>query len=55
MPTYEYECKDCRKKFSVIRTIAEHEKGKPACPKCNKKEGVRQLMSAFSAKTSRKS
>jgi hypothetical protein len=24
MPTYEYECKDCKKKFTVILSIYEH-------------------------------
>lgn len=55
MPTYEYRCKDCKRTFTVIQSIAEHDKGKPACPKCKKKKNVTQLMSAFSAKTSRKS
>jgi putative FmdB family regulatory protein len=55
MPTYEYRCKACRRSFSVIQTIAQHEKGKPACPKCKKKKDVKQLISTFSAQTSRKS
>lgn len=54
MPTYEYECKDCNKKFTVILTISEHDKAKVPCPKCKGKRVV-QRMSAFMTKTSRKS
>jgi putative FmdB family regulatory protein len=54
MPTYEYECRDCKKKFSVIQTISEHGKAKAFCPKCKGKRVV-QCVSAFMTKTSRKS
>jgi putative FmdB family regulatory protein len=54
MPTYEYECKDCKKKFSLILSIVEHGKAKAACPKCKGKK-VKQVISTFITKTSRKS
>jgi len=54
MPTYEYECRDCKKKFTVILTVSEYGKGKVACPKCKGKK-VQQSISAFMTKTSRKS
>ncbi len=56
MPTYEYECKDCKKKFSLILSIAEHgkAKAKAVCPKCKGKK-VKQVISTFITKTSRKS
>jgi putative FmdB family regulatory protein len=54
MPTYEYECVDCKKKFSVILSISEHEKTKVSCPKCMGKK-VQQRISLFTTKTSRKS
>jgi putative FmdB family regulatory protein len=54
MPTYEYECKDCNKKFSVVLSVSEYGKAKIACPKCKGKK-VRQRISAFMTKTSRKS
>ena len=54
MPTYEYECLDCKKKFSVILSISEHEKNKASCPKCKGKK-VKQSISTFTTKTSRKS
>jgi len=55
MPTYEYRCETCKHTFSVVQTIAEHDRGGAACPKCKKKKDVRQLVSSFLTKTSRKS
>lgn len=54
MPTYEYECEACKKKFTVIQSISEHGKGEASCPKCKGKK-VKQSISAFMTKTSRKS
>lgn len=54
MPTYEYQCNACKKKFSLILSLAEHAKGKVACPKCRKRDS-RQVLSTFQVKTSRKS
>jgi putative FmdB family regulatory protein len=54
MPTYEYECKACSKKFSIVASISEHDKAKASCPKCKSRK-VTQLISNFTAKTSRKS
>jgi putative FmdB family regulatory protein len=54
MPTYEYECQACNKKFTVIQSISEHEKTKASCPKC-KSAKVKQRISLFTTKTSRKS
>ena len=54
MPTYEYRCDGCKREFSTIQSIREHEKTKVTCPKCKSKK-VRQQISIFTAKTSRKS
>ena len=54
MPTYDYQCEKCQHKFSLIQGISEHDKTKVNCPKCKSKE-VKQLISIFTAKTSRKS
>ncbi len=54
MPTYEYLCEACKKEFSSVQTIREHEKIKVTCPKCKSKK-VKQRISLFTAKTSRKS
>ena len=54
MPQYEFYCKKCKKLFSRILTLAEHEKGKFACPYC-KGKNVEQRLATFYAVTSKKS
>jgi putative FmdB family regulatory protein len=54
MPTYEYVCEACEKKFSLIQSFSEHDKGKATFPKCKSKK-VKQQISTFMTKTSRKS
>jgi putative FmdB family regulatory protein len=54
MPSYEYVCKECKKKFTLTMTITQHEAGGVACPKCKSKK-VEQLVASFFAVTSRKS
>ena len=54
MPTYEYLCKECKKGFAKVMTMAEHDKKKVKCPKC-KGTKVAQQFSTFYAKTSKKS
>ena len=54
MPQYEYLCTACNKKFSVMLTREEHEKGKAKCPKCGSTK-VEQQWAAFYATTSKKS
>jgi putative FmdB family regulatory protein len=54
MPTYEYACSECGKKFSLTLTFAEHDQGRAACPKCKSKK-VAQRFSTVFTKTSRKS
>jgi len=38
MPTYQYRCEKCLKKFERTETISEHEAKKPTCPKCGSKK-----------------
>jgi putative FmdB family regulatory protein len=38
MPTYQYRCEKCRKKFERTETISEHEALKLKCPKCGSKK-----------------
>jgi putative FmdB family regulatory protein len=54
MPHYEYVCNACKKSFSKIFSIAQHDTEKTVCPHCGSQE-VEQRWSAFSAVTSRKS
>ena len=54
MPTYEFRCEKCRKRFSLMLSISEHEKTKFRCPKC-KSTRVKQEITSFQAVTSKKS
>lgn len=54
MPTYEYRCAACGKKFRVAMTFSEHDKGAVACPACKSRKVVQQFSTVFT-KTSRKS
>jgi len=54
MPTYDYSCEKCGKKFSVSHSIMEHAKKKVSCPKCKSRK-VRVTISSCLIKTSKKS
>ncbi|MBW1681502.1 MAG: zinc ribbon domain-containing protein [Deltaproteobacteria bacterium] len=54
MPTYEYKCEKCKKKFDLTMTIREYETKRIRCPKC-KSTRVKQQISSFQAVTSKKS
>jgi putative FmdB family regulatory protein len=54
MPTYEYECLACKKRFALLFSISEYGKTKASCPKCKSKK-VKRIVSTFITKTSRKS
>lgn len=55
VPTYEYQCQDCKAIFTVHLTLAEREKNPPpTCEKCGGKR-VEQLLSGAMVITSKKS
>jgi putative FmdB family regulatory protein len=54
MPTYEYLCKRCAKKFTLVMSVSEYEKKKVKCPKCQSTK-VEQKVQSFFAVTSKKS
>jgi putative FmdB family regulatory protein len=54
MPSYDYRCPNCKKKFTAILSIGEHDAGRVKCPKCGGKK-LEQLITGFQVKTSRKS
>lgn len=54
MPTYEYRCEKCKKRFSRAETISQHGRKRLKCPKCGSTR-VGQVFSAFYAKTAKKS
>jgi putative FmdB family regulatory protein len=53
MPTYEYRCRDCGRRFDRVEPLAEHGQGHPECPKCKSKR-VEQVLTPFYAKTAHK-
>jgi len=54
MPLYEYTCKDCKKEFVKIMTLAEYDRGDVECPAC-KSKNLDQKPASFFAVTSKKS
>lgn len=54
MPIYEYLCSKCRKKFTLLMSINEHDAKKVRCPKC-KSVKVEQQFKSFFTITSKKS
>jgi len=55
MPTYEFSCQKCHKRFELTCSLAEYERKKQIkCPKCHSARVMRQL-SSFQVKTTKKS
>ena len=54
MPLYDFECENCGKHFTAVLSLKQHERGEIRCPGCDSKS-VRQLITAFTAKTDKKS
>lgn len=54
MPTYEFKCEKCSKKFTLLMTVSEHEKKGFRCPKC-KSTRIKQQLTNFQVTTSKKS
>ena len=54
MPTYEFICEKCKKRFALTMKISEYEKKKYRCPKCKSKK-VKQQITSFQTITSSKS
>ena len=54
VPTYEYRCDKCHKRFSLTLTMKEHEVKRIRCPKC-KSQKVTQQIGSFYVQTAKKS
>ncbi len=54
MPTYDFRCGGCRKKYTLTMSITDRDRKRIKCPKCGSSK-AEQVFSSFSAKTSRKS
>jgi putative FmdB family regulatory protein len=37
MPDYTYQCKDCKKMYTVFLWISDHDSYQPECPSCGSK------------------
>lgn len=54
MPTYDFRCGGCRKKFTLTMSITERDRKRIKCPKCGSSK-AEAVFSSFFAKTSKKS
>ncbi|MBI4637733.1 MAG: zinc ribbon domain-containing protein [Candidatus Rokubacteria bacterium] len=54
MGEYEFECRVCKKIFTLFMRVGERAKASIRCPGCGG-EDVEPLMQAFVARTARKS
>lgn len=54
MPTYVFFCKDCKRQYEQVLSVAKRSKAKLECPHCGG-TNVHQLITGFYARTSRKS
>lgn len=55
MPEYEFYCRRCRKVFSTLMSIREHDEKVSECPECHKTDQVERRISHFQTVTSKKS
>ena len=55
MPSYDYECSECRETFTRQESFEEHDRRRNVkCPECGSRK-TRQLVSAAHVQTSKKS
>jgi putative FmdB family regulatory protein len=54
MPQYEFECRNCKKVFTLLLRISERATAKIRCPGCGS-EDVEAIMQTFIARTAKKS
>ena len=43
MPSYDFRCEKCKKKFNLSMTISEYERTKIRCPKCKSTRVKQQI------------
>jgi len=55
MPEYAFYCRLCKKPFSAVMTIAQHDRGVAPCPKCKQRRNVEKRLAAAYVVTSKKS
>ena len=45
MPTYDYQCQECKKIYEVNHSIKDNAFKKYLCPKCKKETNCKRVMS----------
>ncbi len=55
MPVYDFYCRDCKKHFTAIMSVGEHDKQPAPCPTCGKTKAVSKELSSVTVHTTRKS
>jgi putative FmdB family regulatory protein len=54
MPSYEFQCGKCNRKYSMSLSVKQREEGKYKCPKCGSRKS-QPVFGNFYAKTAKKS
>jgi len=52
MPTYDYRCLDCQRKFSKFLSYQEYDQARVTCPYCNSSQITRKIGKIRVARTS---
>jgi putative FmdB family regulatory protein len=55
MPEYAFYCRACKKPFTAVMSLAQHDKGVASCPKCKQRRQVEKRPAAAFVVTARKS
>ena len=55
MPDYAFYCRGCKKPFTAVMTIAQHDRGVAACPKCKQRKQVEKRLAVAYVVTAKKS
>jgi putative FmdB family regulatory protein len=53
MPTYDFRCGECKKKYTLTMSISVRDRRRVKCPKCGSGK-AEPVFSSFFAKTTRK-
>lgn len=43
MPTYQYQCKECNKRFEIFMTYNEYDSVTVSCPNCESNQVIRRI------------
>lgn len=55
MPEYAFYCRACKKPFTAVQTLAQHDRGVAPCPRCKQRKAVEKRLAAAFVVTARKS